>query len=257
MCRGVSRRAWFVAFADITDPGLIVATICQTVELAEEAGLAPVRRLEQWLGRRGVLLVLDNLEQLADGSAVLATLLSACPGLMLLVTSREPLHLAGEQQYEVPVLGPEDAVALFESRTQAITPGLVVHRNWPTRSARGWTTCRSRSNSPPPEPKPSRQTKSSHASTPTAAAHRKAPRRPRRQRTLKATINWSYGLLDEEKQRLFARLSIFAGGCTMAAAETVCHGDWTPSRHSSIAACSARTAIAMDVQRYANTPCSG
>ena len=53
-----------------------------------------------------VLLVLDNLEQLADGSAVLAEVLSACPGLTLLVTSREPLHLAGEQQYEVPVLEP-------------------------------------------------------------------------------------------------------------------------------------------------------
>ena len=118
---------WFVAFADITDPELIVPTISQTLELAEVAGLAPVRRLEQWLGERQVLLVLDNLEQLADGSAVLAKLLSACPGLTLLVTSREPLHLAGEQQYEVPVLEPEDAVALFESRTQAVVPGLIVH----------------------------------------------------------------------------------------------------------------------------------
>ena len=60
---------WFVAFADITDPELIVPTICQTLELAEAAGLAPVRRLEQWLDERQVLLVLDNLEQLADGSA--------------------------------------------------------------------------------------------------------------------------------------------------------------------------------------------
>src|SRR5262249_45674897 len=117
---------WFVAFADITDPALIASTICQTLELADEPGLAPVRRLEQWLGECQVLLVLDNLEQLADGSAGLAEVLSACPRLTLLVTSREPLHLAGEQQYEVPVLEPQDPVALFESRTRAAVPGLIV-----------------------------------------------------------------------------------------------------------------------------------
>jgi Bacterial transcriptional activator domain/NACHT domain len=97
MCAAEYRDGiWFVAFADITDPELIAAIISQTVELDEETGGPPVRRLEQWLGQREVLLVLDNLEQLADGSAVLAVLLSACPGLTLLVTSREPLHLAGD-----------------------------------------------------------------------------------------------------------------------------------------------------------------
>ncbi len=127
MCAAEYRDGtWFVAFADITDPELIAAVISQTVELDEETGGPPVRRLEQWLGQREALLVLDNLEQLADGSAVLAALLSACPGLTLLVTSREPLHLAGEQQYEVPVLEPEDAVALFESRAQAVAPGLIA-----------------------------------------------------------------------------------------------------------------------------------
>src|SRR5262249_54908136 len=118
---------WFVPFADITDPELIAPSICQTLELAEAAELTPVRRLEQSLGGRQVLLVLDNFEQFVDGSAVLAEVLSGCPGVTLVVTSREPLHLAGEQQYEVPVLEPEDALALFESRTRAVMPGLVVH----------------------------------------------------------------------------------------------------------------------------------
>jgi DNA-binding SARP family transcriptional activator len=86
---------WFVAFADVTDPELIAPTIIQTLELTEAAGLAPVRRLEQWLGERRVLLVLDNLEQLTDGSAVLAEVLGACPGVTLVVTSREPLAPGG------------------------------------------------------------------------------------------------------------------------------------------------------------------
>jgi DNA-binding SARP family transcriptional activator len=103
---------WFVGFADISDPELIVPTINQTLGLAETARLEPLAQLQQWLGERQVLLVLDNLEQLTAGSTVLAALLGACPSLTLLVTSREPLNLAGEQQYEVPVLEPEDAVAL-------------------------------------------------------------------------------------------------------------------------------------------------
>ena len=214
---------WFVAFADITDPELIIPTISQTLELAEVGGLAPVRRLKQWLGERQVLMVLDNLEQLADGSAVLAEVLSACPGLTLLVTSREPLHLAGEQQYEVPVLEPGDAVALFESRTQAVLPGLIMHPKL------AGAICARLDYLP--------------LAIELAAARARAlapgeilsrldtrlplltggPRdAPRRQRTLKATIDWSYDLLDDEQRRLLARLAVFAGGCALAAAEAVC-----------------------------------
>ena len=71
-------------------------------------------------GKRELLLVLDNLEQLADGSGVLRQLITACPRLTLLTTSREPLHLAGEQQYEVPGLGDRDAIELFISRARAV-----------------------------------------------------------------------------------------------------------------------------------------
>ncbi|MBV9310986.1 MAG: tetratricopeptide repeat protein, partial [Solirubrobacterales bacterium] len=214
---------WFVAFADINDPELIATTISQTLELAEEAGLAPVRRLERWLGERQVLLVLDNLEQLADGSAGLAKLLAACPGLTLLVTSREPLHLAGEQQYEVPVLEPEDAAALFENRTQAVVPGVFVD---PEVAA---TICARLDYLPLAIELAAARTKTLAPGDILKRLNTRLPMltggprdAPRRQQTLRATIDWSYELLDAEQRRLLARLAIFVGGFTYEASEAVC-----------------------------------
>ena len=223
-CAGAYRDGtWFVAFADITDPELIAPTISQTLELAEAGGLAPVRRLVQWLGERQVLLVLDNLEQLADGSAVLAEVLSACPGLTLLVTSREPLHLAGERQYEVPVLEPEDAVALFESRTQAVVPGLLVHPKLAD------AICARLDYLPLAIELAAARTKALAPGDILMRLDTRLPLltggprdAPRRQQTLRATLDWSYELLDAEQRRLFARLAVFAGGCTFDAAEAVC-----------------------------------
>jgi predicted ATPase/DNA-binding SARP family transcriptional activator len=217
---------WFVAFADITDPELIAPTVSQTLELAEEAGLTPVRRLEQWLGERQVLLVLDNLEQLADGSAVLAKLLSACPGLTLLVTSREPLHLAGEQQYEVPVLEPEDAVALFDSRTQAVVPGLIIDPKLAD------AICARLDYLPLAIELAAARTKAIAPRDILSRLDTRLPLltggprdAPRRQQTLRATLDWSYELLDDEQRQLLARLAVFAGGCTFDTAEAVCGAD--------------------------------
>ncbi len=118
--------AWFVGLADVADPELIAPTICEALEVAEQPGLTAAQCLKSWLRDHERLLVLDNLEQLATGAAVLAELLASCPGLALLTTSREPLHLAGEQQYEVPVLEREDAIELFISRVRAVTPLLSI-----------------------------------------------------------------------------------------------------------------------------------
>jgi predicted ATPase len=220
---GYRDGTWFVGFADIADPELIVPTISQALELAEAAGLEPARRLEQWLSERQVLLVLDNLEQLADGSAVLAEALSACPGLTLLVTSREPLRLAGEQQYEVPVLEPEDAVALFEIRTQAVVPGLVVHPKLAD------AICARLDYLPLAIELAAARTKALAPGEILARLDTRLPLltggprdAPRRQQTLRATLDWSYELLDANQRRLLARLGVFAGGCTFGAAEAVC-----------------------------------
>ena len=178
------------------------------------------------LGGRQVLLVLDNLEQLADGSTALAGLLSACPGLTLLVTSREPLHLAGEQQYEVPVLAPDDAVALFGSRTHAVVLSVIVHRELAD------AICARLDYLPLAIELAAARTKAiAPADILTRLDSRlpllmEGPRdAPDRQRTLEATIDWSYELLTDDQKQLFRGLSVFAGGCTFAAAETVCHGD--------------------------------
>ena len=238
--------AWFVGFADITDRELIVPTICQTLGLAEQPVVTPVRRLGQWLGQRQVLLVLDNLEQLADGSAVLAEVLRACPGVTLLATSREPLHLAGEQQYEVPVLEPGDAVALFDSRTQAVVPGVIVHPKLAD------AICARLDYLPLAIELAAARTKALAPGEILARLDTRLPLltggprdAPRRQQTLKATIDWSYELLDEQHRRLFARLAVFTGGCILAAAEGVC-GAELDTLHALVD----RSLLRTDGQRY-------
>ena len=121
-----SDRTHFVAFADITVPQLIAPTICQAVGLTEAADRSPIARLEDGFRHRSFLLVLDNLEQLVQGAAVLGELLGACQGLSLLVTSREPLHLTGEQQYDVPVMTEEDAAELFIARARSVSPSREI-----------------------------------------------------------------------------------------------------------------------------------
>ena len=250
---------WFVAFADITDPELIASTISQTLGLAEQAGLTLVRRLEQWLGERQVLLVLDNLEQLADGSAVLAALLSACPGVTLLVTSREPLRLAGEQQYEVPLLEPEDAVALFESRTQAVVPGLIVHPKVAN------AICARLDYLPLAIELAAARTKALALGEILARLDTRLPLltggprdAPPRQQTLRATLDWSYELLDDRATAVVRALAVFAGGCISLPPKPSPARSWTRYRRWSIAASCARTASATRCCRScANTGLSG
>ena len=218
--------AWFVGFADITDPGLIAPAICQALGLAEQPDLTPAQRLEGYLRDRELLLVLDNLEQLTPGTGVLGELLAGCPGVRMLVTSREPLHLAGEQQYEVPVLDPEDAIELFVARARAVAPGLVIERE--TAAA----VCERLDRLPLAIELAAARTKALSPAEILDRLERRLPGlasgprdAPRRQQTLQATIDWSYELLTEKEQRLFTRLAVFAGGCTLQAAEAVCDAE--------------------------------
>ena len=218
--------SWFVGFGDVTDPELIAPTICETLGLVEPPGLAPVALLEHWLGDQTLLLVLDNLEQLGEGAAVLGELLAACPGLTLLVTSREPLHLAGEHQYEVPVLANMEAIELFIARSQAVAPHFEVD---PAVAA---MICERLDCLPLAIELAAARTKALSPDQILARLDRRLPLlgggprdAPQRQRTLQATIDWSYDLLSDEERRLFARLAVFAGGWTLAAAQTVCQTD--------------------------------
>jgi predicted ATPase len=133
------------------------------------------------------------------------------------------LHLAVEQQYEVPVLEPDDAVALFDSRTQAVVPDLIVHPELAD------AICARLDYLPLAIELAAARTK---ALAPGDILRRLDTRlplltggprdAPRRQRTLRATLDWSYELLGDEQRRLFARLAVFGGGCTLDAAEAVC-----------------------------------
>ena len=94
------------------------------------------------------------------GAGVLGELLAGCRGVRMLVTSREPLRLAGEQQYEVPVLDPEDAIELFIARATAVAPGLIIERETAAAVCERLDRLPSRSSSPPPEPRRSRRPRS-------------------------------------------------------------------------------------------------
>jgi predicted ATPase len=224
--RDYSDGVWFVGFADITDPELIASTICQALGLADKPGVRPTGRLREWLRDRSVLLLLDNLEQLVPGATVLGELLANCPRLGLLVTSRVSLSLAGEQQYEVPVLEPSDAVELFITRAHAVGPHLSIYSDVALQ------ICERVDRLPLAIELAAARTKALSPVEILARLERRLPvlgtgprDAPRRQRTLQATIDWSYDLLNEHEQRVFARLSVFAGGFTLRAAETVCDAD--------------------------------
>jgi predicted ATPase/class 3 adenylate cyclase len=202
---------FWVGCASLRDPSLVAETIAQT--LGAKDGLA------EHIGEREMLLLLDNLEQVIEAAPELSSLLQRCPNLMLLVTSRELLRLQGEIEYPVPPLVEAEAVSLFCERAQ-IEPSEKISE-----------LCRRLDNLPLAVELAAARTK---ALSPAQILERLSGRlellkggrdADPRQQTLRATIEWSYELLTQEEQRLFRRLSVFAGGCTLEAAERVCRAD--------------------------------
>jgi predicted ATPase/class 3 adenylate cyclase/plasmid stability protein len=202
---------FWVPLAPVRDPELVLDAARQAV--GARGGLA------EHIGDTSVLLLFDNFEHLSDAAADVAGLLGSCPGLDVLVTSREPLHLAGEQEYPVPSLRREEGVAFFTSRARAVKPDFggedVVGE-----------ICRRLDDLPLALELAAARVK---ALSPTQILERLDQRlplltggardAPERQRTLRATIEWSYDLLAEEEKSVFARLAVFRGGCTLDAAE--------------------------------------
>jgi predicted ATPase len=205
---------FWVPLAPLRDPALVLESVGRT--------LGARRSLATEIADKRLLLLLDNFEQVVEAAPGLGELLGSCPNLNLLVTSRQPLHLAGEREYPVPPLAESEAVALFNERAQAAHPDF---------SANGEVAeiCRRLDGLPLAIELAAARLK---VLTPRALLERLERRlplliggardAPERQRTLRATIAWSYELLDDEEQRLFARLAVFSGGFTIEAAETVC-----------------------------------
>jgi len=232
--------AFFVALAPVTDPDQVASVIAATLGLREEGGRSVVENLCGRLRARHMLLVLDNFEHVTAAAVLVVDLLTACPRLTVLVTSRAPLHVRGEQTFAVSPLALPDptdpppvdaltqysAIDLFLQRARARAPDFeITVANAPAVAA----ICRRLDGLPlaielaasrvallPPQALLARLER--RLSLLIAGAHDL----PERQRTLRAAIAWSYDLLDADERALFARLGIFVGGCTIEAAEAVC-----------------------------------
>ena len=229
---------YFVSLAPLRDPDLGPGAIADALGVREAKG----RTLEgviTHLRDRPVLLLLDNFEHLLDAAPAVAVLLGACPKLTVLTTSRAPLRLSGEHQYPVPPLPLPDAmdpmddcspaVELFCQRARAAVAGFEIDA---ANAGAVAAVCRRLDGLPlaielvaarvkllPPAKILARLDRKLHLLTGGARDL------PERQRTLRDAISWSHNLLDAGEQALFRRFAVFAGGCTLEAAEAVCGED--------------------------------
>ncbi len=211
----------FVPFAPVRDSSLVLQTIADRLGApsAEPSGIAAA------VGERRTHLVLDNLEHLLPGAAKpIAGLVAASPSLRLLATSREPLRVQGEVELELPPLADDEAVALFLERARAVradaaeTPavGQICRRLDCLPLALELAAARTKLLAP--EQLLERLTQRLDLLRGSRDADE-------RHATLRATIAWSYDLLQREEQELFAQLSVFAAGCTLDSADAVCDAD--------------------------------
>jgi predicted ATPase/class 3 adenylate cyclase len=215
---------WWIPLATVRDSSLFLATVAQALDVREEPGRPHVETLASALSGRRSLLLLDNIEQLLPDAAGLLAQLTAAPGPVFLVTSRERLQLQGELVYPVSTLEQADGVSLFLERARALDPSFTGDDAVAELCARldelplALELAAARTVVFTPEQLLERLTqrldllKGSRDADP-------------RQQTLRATVEWSYDLLEEDEQRLFRSLSVFAGGCTFEAAEAVAGAD--------------------------------
>jgi predicted ATPase/class 3 adenylate cyclase len=247
LAAGREDGVWWVPLADLTDPAAAAPAIAAALDLREDADRPALAAVSERLDSRAALLVLDNVEQVIAAAADVASLLRDCPRLQIVVTSRAPLRIAGEREFPAaPLAAPElparaavgfgaaavggfAAVQLFVERARAIRPDFALTDANAVPIAR---ICRRLDGLP--------------LAIELAAAHVRllSPARllerldlglpflagggrdaPDRQRTLRATIDWSYGLLDPPCRALFARLAVFAGGATIEAVVQICGAD--------------------------------
>jgi predicted ATPase/DNA-binding SARP family transcriptional activator len=230
--------AWLVELAGITEAeGVATAVAGALGAAASSLGSphAPGSTLElilHHLAGRSLILVLDNCEHVIDRAAALAeTLVGAVPGLRLIATSREPLGVSGEVLVPVAGLAGPAAVELFVDRARAVQPGFSL--DGPAGDVVA-DVCRRLDGLPLAVELAAARLRALPLATLAARLDDRfrlltgGARTLPRQQTLRAVMDWSYDLLFEDERRLFGRLSVFAGGCDLAAAEAVCAGDQVP-----------------------------
>jgi predicted ATPase len=227
----------FVTLAHLRDAGLVLPTVAQSLGLREAGGRSQREAVHSYLRGKRLLLVLDNFEHVLDAAPEVAALVESCPDLVVLVTSRAPLRVRGEQEYPVPPLALPDSTlsptaeeilgspsgSLFVERARAASPGFGLEgENAAAVAAICWrlagiplalelAAAKVRVLSPP------------HllARLDRMLATVGACDLPARQRTMRATLDWSFHLLQGPENGLFRRLAVFAGGFTLEAAEAV------------------------------------
>jgi predicted ATPase len=209
--------AWWVPLQALREPAQVLPAIGEALGTRES--------LASHLRSRSLLLVLDNFEQVGAAAGPLGELLDAAPDVQVLVTSREPLRLSLEQQYAVLPLAERDALALFAERARRVRPDFE-----PDDAAA--ELCRRLDGLPLAIELAAARVKTLSPRELLARMDRPLPLltggprdAPERQRTLRATMEWSHDLLSPAEQLLFARLAVFLGGFTLEAAVGVCDAD--------------------------------
>ncbi len=228
--------------APITGPALVASVIAQALGVWEAGGQPLIDSLKEYLKQRQICLLLDNFEHLTEAAGLVGQLLQVAPGLKALVTSRVPLHIRGEKEFPVPPLTLPDlkhlprlehlaqyeAVRLFIERAMDVNPDFqVTNDNAPAVAE----ICHRLDGLPlaielaaarvrllPPQAMLARLQNRLKLLTGGARDL------PARQQTLRATIDWSYELLQQGEKQLFRLLAVFAGGRTLEAIEAVCGG---------------------------------
>lgn len=230
----------FVDIALVRDPERVVFEIAQALKIREFLDWPLLARLTEYLRHRALLLVLDNFEQVLPAATDVAALLTACPRLKVLVTSRAVLRLSAEHDFPVPPLAHPDpdrlpspdalatypAVALFVDRARSARPEFALT---PQNARAVAGICQRLDGLPLALELAAARIR---VLSPQGILEHLQPRLelltsgpldlPARQRTLSEAIGWSYDLLSPGEQTLFRRLAVFVGGCTLAAAEAVC-----------------------------------
>ncbi len=232
---------WWVELAAITDACHVIPQIAKTLGVRESADAPLLNTLHAFLREKNLLLILDNCEHVLEASAHAANaLLTHCPDLGILATSREPLRIAGEQIYPVPAMGVPhrdswsyiqllqefEGIRLFVERAQAIQPAFQLTEDNASAVAQicvrldgiplalELAASRVRALSP--------QEIAARLDARFDLLHDANRAAPPRHQTLRAVLDWSCELLSERERALFRRLSVFAGGWTLAQAEQVC-----------------------------------
>lgn len=234
LMEGFADGVWLIELAPLSEPELVGQTVAQTLGVREEGGRPVLKTLTEWLSDKQLLLLIDNCEHLVPAVVDVADrVLRDCGGVRLLATSREALRVNGEVIMKVGPMPEPEAMILFAERSAAVEP---TFRLTDDNSASVAQICRRVEGIPLAiELAAGRARMMAPAEILTrlqasfgvlAGGSRSADAR---HETLKAAVDWSYRLLNEDEKRFFRRVSVFMGGFTMEAAEAVCGGDGTGS----------------------------